>query len=421
MDLIAGARLTVRRKPVYDAYARQFTHHLAHSYAKRLPGEPLPLSGKELLIREFKQSQLRQNQGEGKLILDYGHIKSPERDKYLKRTRQYSWRHPNDLSKNEQNTLEQQRARILWSDPGKGQVQLGRMISDKDIVIDKELKTDSRFFVNDYNAGVFQKRPMKKLLSGIGKTDSLYLGKYDPIRPEQVLGMLPDRSFMTRKISDDITFQRNIERIRDRNASDRIRIFDFSPKSPKALQEMELVDKEMAGTSTEKKMLRQWVKLSDQIKKKAKPEQLVESKTKEEFFKALSEIDEGAVIILVGHSDGKSLWVDTGEERIQITKTDISKWLAAGTRLPTTILLSCQTREEFAPEILKAGSPLVFTSPDSLRVDQVNKFFNDYLSRVNSNKGVDAVDAIYDTLKVIQLDNFGPISLRHRRVLTMNA
>ena len=199
-------------------------------------------------------------------------------------------------------------------------------------------------------------------------------------------------------------FQFNMLRLKNRLPSRRVKIFDFSPQSARALQDMGL-------TSTD---LTTWQSQSASIARSVKDlsggHETLGPRSVEALLQELRD-DKGTVVILYTHSDGTNLFLDLGDRTFQLSPTFLKEKLGSlgNSWAPTVVLLNCEADPILAKAFLDANSPLVFATDQKIPIDEASTFTRSILDSVYS-KQLDAVDAVFEAIKAKGPARLGPIA-----------
>jgi len=187
-------------------------------------------------------------------------------------------------------------------------------------------------------------------------------------------------------------FAFNMKRLQNRAISHRIELFDFSPHSAAALKEMQLPVTDIKSWAAHSSAI---TKLSYKFRKEGIHQC---SPAVDELFSALSD-QNGAVVILYGHSDGTSISLHTSTGVVHLRTEQILEQLGpwgAGAWPPAVVLLNCEASPRLVEAFLEAGSPIVFASDRKLPINQITPFLEEIFSRMQ--KGSDVIDAIFDAI-----------------------
>ncbi len=183
-------------------------------------------------------------------------------------------------------------------------------------------------------------------------------------------------------------FNLNMLRLRQRLYKNELSVFDFSPATDDAIR-----DFGVGGTA------REWKRFSRRIEtmfSTADTRQALEPRTLEALRSRLLD-STGKVVVIYGHSDGESIWLDTDNGIERLTPEDIREiGEAAGGRLPPILLLNCETESVIAPAFLSAGSPFVAATDKPMTLTDATRFLSSIVTKVYGDKK-DVIDAFYDS------------------------
>ena len=256
------------------------------------------------------------------------------------------------------------------------------------------------------NSEVLQKNPVKGLVRPDGKEKPLttVVRKNDPLDTSLVVRYSKPTDFVAKMESTPERFQFNMLRLKNRLPSRRVKIFDFSPQSARALQDMGL-------TSTD---LTTWQSQSASIARSVKDlsggHETLGPRSVEALLQELRD-DKGTVVILYTHSDGTNLFLDLGDRTFQLSPTFLKEKLGSlgNSWAPTVVLLNCEADPILAKAFLDANSPLVFATDQKIPIDEASTFTRSILDSVYS-KQLDAVDAVFEAIKAKGPARLGPIA-----------
>jgi hypothetical protein len=268
----------------------------------------------------------------------------------------------------------------------------------------KRLRT--RQLEDKTNSEVFQKSAVKRLVRPDWKEKPLttVVRKNDPLDTSLVVRYSKPSDFVAKMESTPERFQFNMLRLKNRLPSRRVKIFDFSPQSARALQDMGL-------TSTD---LTTWQSQSASIARSVKDlsggHETLGPRSVEALLQELRD-DKGTVVILYTHSDGTNLFLDLGDRTFQLSPTFLKEKLGSlgNSWAPTVVLLNCEADPILAKAFLDANSPLVFATDQKIPIDEASTFTRSILDSVYS-KQLDAVDAVFEAIKAKGPARLGPIA-----------
>lgn len=194
--------------------------------------------------------------------------------------------------------------------------------------------------------------------------------------------------FVVEQRSNAKKFHLNLLRVRQRLFSSKLSVFDFTPTSNEAIR-----DFNVAGTVGE------WRGSSQKIERifaRLDQRKALQPRTVEALRSRLLD-PEGGVVVIYGHSDGDSIWLDTDDGISRLTPEDIKEiGETARGRLPAILLLNCHAESLLAPAFLDAGSPFVAATDKPMTLTEATKFLDSYAKRVFRDSQ-DVIDAFYNS------------------------
>jgi hypothetical protein len=208
-------------------------------------------------------------------------------------------------------------------------------------------------------------------------------------------------NFVVEQASDSARFSANMKRMREREFSQKVTVFDFTPSSRFATRSMGV-----NGPAFVWKVFSSHV--SSVFETYGKPE-VIGQRTKAALLRRLQD-PTGGVIVLYAHSDGKDIILDTDEGVVHLTPEDI---VQAGRTAPAglapIILLNCETRAVLGPQFLSAGSPFVATTDQKLGLFEVGSFISQF-ARAMYVGGLDTIDAYFVAQQFANPNRLRPIA-----------
>lgn len=209
------------------------------------------------------------------------------------------------------------------------------------------------------------------------------------------------RNFIVEQYSNNVKFDLNMRRMAARSYSQDVKIFDFTPRTSKAIAAMKA-----SGTSL------QWRYFSWRLQGILETSGLSGAlgvRTKSALVERLSD-SSGGVIIVYAHSDGESIFLDTDRGPTKLTMDDIKEiGKKSSNKLPPVILLNCNTRSGLARTFIDAGSPFVATTDYELQVEDAVRFIR-YFARALQIEKNDVIDAYFAAQSRSNLVGLRPIA-----------
>lgn len=262
--------------------------------------------------------------------------------------------------------------------------------------------------IDKNNSWELQEENIKEIIKKLKKENSKSITVITPY--EKYLDMplliknLKKNDFAVKMVSSPERFEFNMERIRNRKSTKRVVFFDFSPHKISSMEEMNLPTKDLQGWKANSYKIKKLINKS-KIEDIHQPESTIDG-----LFQELSK-DNGAVVIIYGHADGKNMFLDTPNGVVTLSRERIIEELGEfgeGAWLPPVVLLNCESEPILAEAFLEASAPIVFASDQKIPIYQVYEFLKELVSSLN--KFEDALDAIYDAIQKKGPSRFGPIS-----------
>jgi hypothetical protein len=199
---------------------------------------------------------------------------------------------------------------------------------------------------------------------------------------------------------DELKFAANLKRLRDRQYSQKVTLFDFTPRSRAAVREMNLDTPALVWRAFS-------ARISLIFTSYGKPE-VIGQRSKTALLERLRDPG-GAAIVLYAHSDGADILLDTDTGVVRLTPNDIAEvGAAADGRLPPVILLNCETRPILAPAFLAAGSPFVVTTDQKLGLFEAGNFVSHYAKALYVGDQ-DVIDAYFTAQQLANPNRLHPI------------
>jgi len=251
-----------------------------------------------------------------------------------------------------------------------------------------------------WNSEVFQSKALKLPVEEIGKRSAL--GETPAETPERLYVVVDrnvDAQMLSRNVGANGTvvrmssrpeqFERNIARLSTRTFSDRVQVFDFSPRSYEAHRKM--------GLPGDLDNIMRWTDNREQIRSIAEKSHLQNVMNADRSLSALYaslDREDGAVIVLFAHSDGKAIYLDTDEGVVSLDPEKIAALKSRGRKLPVLALINCEASGALTSEFLDAGAPAVLSSDRPISANDARTFFESFLKKVSG--GRDVIDALFE-------------------------
>jgi hypothetical protein len=207
-------------------------------------------------------------------------------------------------------------------------------------------------------------------------------------------------NFIAEQVSEPKRFAENLTRLRERDYSQKVTVFDFTPRSRQALRTMGLPGGSLTWRFFSWDVYRSFAKYDRS--------DVFGRRTKEALLKR-HEDSSGGVVILYAHSDGNDIILDTDEGIVRLTPSDINSiGERTGGRLPAIILLNCETRPILGPAFLAAGSPFVATTDLPLNLRETASFVKEFADSLFAQKQ-DVIDAFFSAQRKANPTRLRPI------------
>lgn len=255
------------------------------------------------------------------------------------------------------------------------------------------------------NSRVYTVKHLAKLAESksLSPSATLVVRKGMPIDTSLLVEHAGRQSFVVEQVSTPDRFAENLSRLREREPSQKLTVFDFAPRSVEAIAALNIEGK----VST-------WRNFSGAIRKSfaaagATPDAVRGGSTLSALVERLKD-PSGGVVILYAHSDGERIFAHTASGIESFGRTEIMGWGAeAGGMLPPIVLLNCQAKSAVGSAFLDAGSPFVVATDRPLRLDETAKFLNNYAHFVYRDR-LDVVDGYYEAQRASKPTRLHPIA-----------
>lgn len=274
----------------------------------------------------------------------------------------------------------------------------------------QEIKVPTRKLTDTDNSRAYQSKPLAQLINdqSLSNNATIIVRANSQIDTSLLIENARSGQMVIEQQSNAQEFHQNLTRLRQRQYSQNVRLFDFTPQSDSAISQMNV-----KGSSKE------WQKFSEKIRNtfnRLGKENVVKRRSLEALVEQLRD-PTGGVVILYAHAEEGRIWLDTDTGIQYLTVADIEEMgRAAGGKLPPIILLNCQARATLAPAFLKAGSPFVVATDKPLGLDEAAKFIDRLAKSVFSDRR-DVIDAYYEAQRITKPYRLRPIA---HRISSMN-
>src|SRR5581483_795331 len=220
-----------------------------------------------------------------------------------------------------------------------------------------------------------------------------HLNPYDseagmsPIDTSLLIKYAKSDNFIVEQQSGIRQFAANMQRLRAREFSQNIKVFDFTPRSSAAVSSMRVEGPALVWRAFSRSV-------ASMFRSYGHP-QVMGARTKQALLDSLATQALGGVVVLYAHSDGTKIILDTETGIDELTPDDIAAvGKRTGGRLPPIILLNCETRARLGPAFISAGSPFVATSDQKLGLVSTSRFISRFAKAMYVDKE-DVLDAYF--------------------------
>jgi hypothetical protein len=222
-----------------------------------------------------------------------------------------------------------------------------------------------------------------------------------PIDTSLLIKYAEGDNFIVEQQSGVRQFAANMQRLREREFSQNVMVFDFTPRSTAAVRSMQVDGSALIWRAFSRSV-------ASTFRSYRQP-QVLGARTKQALLDSLATQALGGVVILYAHSDGKNIILDTENGIEQLTADDIEAvGKITGGRLPPIILLNCKTRGILGPAFLSAGSPFVATTDQQLGLPSARKFISAFAKAMYVGKE-DVLDAYFTAQMIAGPTHLHPI------------
>jgi hypothetical protein len=274
-----------------------------------------------------------------------------------------------------------------------------------DFPLEKTLKLSD--FNNRVSSRILQRNVLKSLVEQaktISEEQSTYVVLNNNIDAQLLAEFVGKNEIVIRMRSNPDRFVNNLKRLRDMPPTNRVELFDFSPRSAESLKDMGLPAYSLTP----------WLHNSERILSAYAQccgnNTSLASRRIESLFQALK-IEHGSVVIIFAHSNGKAALLDTKEGIIPLDSKMISEFGKTQGHLPIVVLLSCNSFPTLVDAFLDAGAPVVFASDSPLRIHNISKFIESLTKKLLAGK--DIRDALRESNIEIKPHRLTPYSLKY--------